>query len=103
MAMGSCLLRGLGKSAADGSQAAMDADPGGLRRDVEPSGDVGVGLVGDDTEFDGPALAVRELGERRGQVIVEAVEPGWVNAGRTHLQLELESITRGAFECLAAH
>ena len=63
------------------AQAAMDADPGGLWRDVEPSRDVGIGLVGDDAQLDGPALAVRELGERRGQVVVEAVEPGWVDGG----------------------
>ncbi len=81
----------------------MDADARGLGRDVEPTRDVGVGLVGDDAQLDGAALAVGQLGERRGQVVVEPVEPGWVNGGRARLELEPEAVASRSFERPAAH
>ena len=58
----------------------MDPHAGGLRRDVELTADVLVGLVGQDPQLDRSALAIRQVRKCGGEVVVKAVEPGWIDA-----------------------
>ncbi len=64
----------------------MDANSGGLGRDVETATHLLVGVVGDESKLDGATLPVGQLGEGGRQVVVEAVAPGIVGAGGDRLQ-----------------
>src|SRR4051794_3054873 len=92
-----------GQPASDGGQASVDPDPGGVRGDVELAPDFLVGLIGEDAELDRTTLAVRELGKRGGQVVVEAGQPRLVGSATRRGEVERQPVDGGSLDAPSAY